>query len=29
MAHGEAGPFERYLVPAGILGLAALLMTSE
>src|SRR5262245_13475468 len=29
MARGEAGPFERYLVPVGIAGLAALLLAVE
>ena len=29
MARGEAGPFERYVVPVGIAGLAALLLTSD
>jgi nucleotide-binding universal stress UspA family protein len=29
MARGEAGPFERYLVPVGIAGLAALLIAAD
>jgi len=29
MAHGEQSPFERYLVPVGIAGLAALLISAD
>ncbi len=29
MAHGEESPFERYLVPVGIAGLAALLIATD
>jgi nucleotide-binding universal stress UspA family protein len=29
MGHGEESPFERYLVPVGIAGLAALLMATD
>ena len=29
MARGEAGPFERYVVPVGIAGLAALLLAAD
>lgn len=29
MARGEAGPFERYVIPAGIAGIAALLIAAD